>query len=68
MEADITNTAKVAGTVASIPIISNCCGETFYSFRLQIKRSSGIIDTLPVKASQCIIEDLKLGDQIALEG
>lgn len=68
MEANPTNQARVAGTVASIPITSNCCGETFYSFILQIKRSSGILDTLPVKASKCIIENIKIGDQIALEG
>lgn len=68
MKVSSTNTAKVAGTVSSAPTISSCCGESFYSFKLQVKRSSGIIDTLPIKAPKCIIESLELGDRIALEG
>lgn len=68
MEANQSNQATVAGTVASTPLISNCCGETFYSFILQIKRSSGIVDTLPVRASTYIVENINLGDQISLEG
>lgn len=65
---DQTNVARVAGGVASSPITINHYGESFYSFLLSVKRASGVSDTIPIKVSKYLVEDLSLGDKIALQG
>lgn len=69
MDANQTvNLARVAGTVATQPTLTNRCGESFYSFTLSIKRLSGVVDTLPVRIHEYLVEHISKGDQIALEG
>lgn len=68
MRTEQTNVARVAGTIATRPTTFDCCGETFYSFTLNVKRSSGNIDAVPVNISKYLLGDAKVGDSVAFTG
>ena len=65
---DQPNVAAVAGTIASTPTQFTCRDEVFCTFKLDILRSSGTIDTLMVTASKYLLKDATIGDHVAFNG
>ena len=68
---EISNTALLAGTVKSKPVISHQIeGENFLDFELDVERLSKTVDTIPVTISERTenAKHLKVGDKILMHG
>lgn len=66
----VNNKIILCGTVTEEPILSHeVFGESFYTFKLEIKRLSGQHDILPVMISERIFSDnIKIGKRFYIEG
>ena len=63
------NLAHVSGTITEEPKFShNILGEGFYDLKLSVPRLSEEYDTIPVTISERLINDLKLGDSLSIDG
>lgn len=63
------NKISLYGTVISNPEFSHkVLGENFYEFYLEVKRISGIVDTLKCVASELFIKDIIIGEMIRFDG
>ena len=65
------NKVVLTGKVTGAPVYSHeVFGECFYVFDMDIQRTSGIIDTVPVMVSErmCNIEDIKVGNSYEIIG
>ena len=62
------NNAVIAGEICTEPTEYDCNGENFYSFNLSVKRKSGTADILPVNISKILLNNIKAGDKVCLEG
>ncbi len=65
------NKIKLCGTVLDVPTFSHeVFGESFYTFKLEIKRLSGQNDILPIIVSERLISDMDIitGNRFIIEG
>ncbi len=65
------NKVVLTGKVTGAPVYSHeVFGECFYVFDMDIQRTSGIIDTVPVMVSErmCNIENIKVGNSYEIIG
>lgn len=62
------NYAIIAGEVCTEPTEYDCNGERLYAFDMNVKRKSGVADILPVNISKSLMNNIKAGDKICLEG
>lgn len=72
MNENSNNMAFVSGTVYGFPVYSHSAygGEKFYSFDIEVKRTSGNVDFLPVIVSERTtdIDALRSGDIVSVHG
>jgi len=65
------NIAKISGVIANKPVFSHeAFGERFFSFGVNCKRTSGMLDTIQVLLSEHLfpVESLKEGQYVYTEG
>lgn len=63
------NLAHVSGTITEEPRFShNILGEGFYDLKLSVPRLSSEYDTIPVTISERLIDNLKSGDNLSIDG
>lgn len=63
------NVAHISGKVASEPKFSHLIlGEGFYDLTLKVPRLSDESDTIPVTISERLIPEVKVGDELAIDG
>lgn len=63
------NLAHVSGTITEEPRFShNILGEGFYDLKLIVPRLSSEYDTIPVTISERLIDNLKSGDNLSIDG
>ena len=68
---EISNTAIVAGTVKSTPVISHQIeGENFLDFEVEVERLSKTVDIIPVTVSERTenADGIKIGDSVVMHG
>ena len=71
MEAQITNSAKVFGTVCSAAVFSHeVYGEGFYSFFVTVPRLSDTNDIIPIMISERLIapDEICVGEKVYING
>lgn len=71
MEQSVVNSVTLCGSLGALPAFSHeNHGRRFYRFPLEVPRLSGTVDTLPVVASETLLESLDLsgGAMIAVRG
>ena len=63
------NIAHISGRVAEEPKFSHLIlGEGFYDLKLEVPRLSDESDTIPVTISERLIDNLKVGDELSVDG
>lgn len=63
------NVAHISGKVAEEPKFSHLIlGEGFYDLKLEVPRLSSESDTIPVTISERLIDKVKLGDELSIDG
>lgn len=71
MNKNSNNISFISGVAYEYPVYSHSvCGEKFYSFEIEVERTSGNIDCLPVMVSERAtdIDALLPGDIVSIEG
>lgn len=71
MNRNKNNNVILSGVVARTPVYSHeVFGESFYVFDMDVQRTSGITDTVPVMVSErmCNIESIKVGNAYKIMG
>lgn len=63
------NIAHITGTVIEEPKFSHLIlGEGFYDLKLNVPRLSEQYDTIPVTISERLLGDIKIGDELSIDG
>ncbi len=63
------NIAHISGRVTEEPKFSHLIlGEGFYDLKLEVPRLSAESDTIPVTISERLIDNLKIGDELSVDG
>lgn len=63
------NIAHISGRVMEEPKFSHLIlGEGFYDLKLEVPRLSDESDTIPVTISERLIDNLKVGDELSVDG
>lgn len=63
-----TNNIVIAGTVLTEPTTYETYGEKFYAFEMAVERKSGTVDRIPVNVPKIILNSVKVGDKLCLDG
>lgn len=63
------NIAHIQGVVSETPKFSHVIlGEGFYDLKLNVPRLSEQYDTIPVTISERLLGDIKIGDELSIDG